>query len=158
MVFIFSLSSQAGDESNQMTSGISMKIENSIKVVVPEVSLDTISLNNIVRKNSHFLIYLFLGMLLSFTMGGSGVHKKRSRVIALLICVLFAASDEIHQIFVPGRGPGILDVGIDCVGAITGIMIYAVVAKLLQKYSLFRKLFVDKGTVEEKTSVSDRTS
>jgi uncharacterized protein YfiM (DUF2279 family) len=44
--------------------------------------------------------------------------KKRLRLI-LLIVVAFAASDEWHQTFIPGRGGNIRDVLIDTAGALT---------------------------------------
>jgi VanZ family protein len=37
--------------------------------------------------------------------------------------VLFAASDEWHQTFVPGRGGNLLDVGIDTLGASVAVAI-----------------------------------
>ena len=40
--------------------------------------------------------------------------------IALGFCILYAASDEIHQLFVPGRGAQFRDVMIDFSGAILG--------------------------------------
>lgn len=38
---------------------------------------------------------------------------------ALLFCLAYAASDEWHQSFVPGRHPSALDVLIDGIGALT---------------------------------------
>ena len=40
----------------------------------------------------------------------------------MLVGALYAASDEFHQSFVPGRGPSIIDVGIDSLGVFTGIL------------------------------------
>src|SRR5260370_17915936 len=39
-------------------------------------------------------------------------------VATLLIAVACASLDEIHQIFVPGRGPSVRDVAIDTFGAL----------------------------------------
>ena len=44
--------------------------------------------------------------------------------LAILICVLYAASDEIHQIFVPGRSCRVMDILLDSFGSISGIIIY----------------------------------
>jgi VanZ family protein len=62
--------------------------------------------------------------------------KKISWMI--LICVLYAISDEIHQSFVPGRGPSIIDVFIDSTGAITGI--------ILGKAYLLKKKRINRST------------
>ena len=51
--------------------------------------------------------------------------------LALIVCVLYAISDEVHQMFVPGRGPGIKDVLIDSAGATVGIGVYMFVVKML---------------------------
>jgi len=100
---------------------------------MPEASLDIISFNHIVRKNSHFIIYCFLGILLSITVEENGGHKYRAKVLVLLLCALYAGLGEFHQMFVPGRGPGIKDVTIDCIGAVAGIVIYAILTKTLLK-------------------------
>jgi VanZ family protein len=44
--------------------------------------------------------------------------------LTLLICVLYAISDETYQIFVPGRSAQLSDVLIDSVGAVAGIVMY----------------------------------
>jgi VanZ family protein len=41
-----------------------------------------------------------------------------------LIAFTYAVSDEIHQSFVPGRGPSALDAGIDLLGALIGTSAY----------------------------------
>lgn len=51
--------------------------------------------------------------------------------LALLICVLYAISDEIHQHFVPGRGAQVKDVLIDSAGASVGIVGYLVLNRLI---------------------------
>jgi len=54
-----------------------------------------------------------------------------------VFCVLYAISDETHQIFVPGRSAQISDVLIDSVGAIVGILMYLVLARIkLKRYPL----------------------
>ena len=40
---------------------------------------------------------------------------------AWLLCTCYAATDEFHQIFVPGRTPKVTDVMIDSAGAALGI-------------------------------------
>ena len=54
----------------------------------------------------------------------SGVYGYRSIVLVLLICVLYAISDEVHQLFVPDRGGEVKDIIIDSVGATVGIGVY----------------------------------
>ena len=49
---------------------------------------------------------------------------KQSVVFTLLLCIGYAITDELHQAFVPGRTPKLLDVLIDSSGASLGISIY----------------------------------
>lgn len=56
--------------------------------------------------------------------GCSAGYRANLIVIPLLswvFCILYAASDEIHQIFVPGRACMLTDVCIDSAGALLGI-------------------------------------
>ena len=53
---------------------------------------------------------------------------------ALLAAALYAASDEIHQSFVPGRGPAVTDVLLDSAGALCGILfIWLLVQAVLRR-------------------------
>ena len=47
-----------------------------------------------------------------------------------------ACLDEIIQMFVPGRGPGILDVAIDTCGVLTGILLLRIGYKLITRRQL----------------------
>jgi len=42
--------------------------------------------------------------------------------ISIIICLLYAISDEIHQMFVPGRGPLVSDVFLDLTAAVIGML------------------------------------
>ena len=48
-----------------------------------------------------------------------------------MVCLLYAASDEIHQAFVPGRGPSVFDVLLDFCGAVTGTVFLLGIYKLI---------------------------
>jgi len=61
----------------------------------------------------------------------SNILGYRGIIAALLICVLYAASDEIHQLFIAGRSGEVRDVLIDSAGASIGIGIWMVVARIL---------------------------
>ena len=87
------------------------------------------------RKAAHFLEFCSLGMLLSWLY--RMLLKKPWQYFAFpFLCgVATACLDETIQRFVPGRGPGILDVGIDTLGVTLGIVIlYFVSKKTKSKY------------------------
>jgi VanZ family protein len=63
----------------------------------------------------------------------SGAYGYRSIVLALLICVLYAISDEVHQLFVPGRGGQVKDIIIDSAGATVGIGVYLLISRVVKR-------------------------
>ena len=52
---------------------------------------------------------------------------------SLIIGVIYASSDEIHQSFTPGRGPLLTDVIIDTMGVLLGILLVMLVLKVYKK-------------------------
>ena len=48
-------------------------------------------------------------------------YSVKPLLVALALSVLYAVSDEVHQIFVDGRAFGIYDILIDSAGAVSGI-------------------------------------
>ena len=46
---------------------------------------------------------------------------------------MYAATDELHQKFVAGRGPSIRDVMIDSMGALFGIMVLMLIILMIEK-------------------------
>jgi len=61
---------------------------------------------------SGMLAWLYLG-----TLRGDGPPADRTRLLAFGLAALYAATDEVHQSFVPGRTPSPWDVLIDGAGA-----------------------------------------
>lgn len=47
-------------------------------------------------------------------------------IFALLVAIFYGISDEIHQIFVPGRSSSLGDVFLDSIGIFYAFMIYAI--------------------------------
>ena len=123
MALIFYLSHQPATKSNRLSKGATEMIVETVEKVVPKVDVNKRSFNHILRKNAHFLAYLVLGILVANGLRSSGVVGYRSIGLALLICVLYAVSDEVHQLFVPGRGGQVKDVIIDSTGAVVGILL-----------------------------------
>jgi VanZ family protein len=71
-------------------------------------------------KVAHFGAYALLGALLAFA-------TDRSRVplaVAIVLGVMYGASDEVHQMFVPGRSPDVLDWAADAAGVLTACFLY----------------------------------
>ena len=83
----------------------------------------------VLRKIAHFIEFTCLGCLLGWLFS----MLRKHWLVSLLCGVLVASVDELIQCFVPGRGPGILDVLLDSVGVACGI------AVLLAGYTIYQK-------------------
>lgn len=143
MGFIFSMSCENAEESSN-TSGQTIKV---VLSTVPEfekqpeeVKKNIIEeLQFIVRKSAHFIGYMILGILAScLILQYENINKKY--LLAFLICVIYAISDEIHQLFVPGRAGQVRDVLIDSAGSLLGIILVMAFEKLLIKFNKKHKI------------------
>lgn len=90
-------------------------------------------LHRFVRKNAHFFIFLVLGILVKHALSKNGISGLKGILLSLLICVLYAVLDEVHQRFVPGRQELASDVLIDSLGAGTGIGFHIILNKIKRK-------------------------
>ena len=83
-----------------------------------------------IRKLAHMCEYAVLGILVYLSFKDS---NRSWFYIAWIICILYASSDEFHQLFVKGRSGEIRDVLIDSIGAFLGIVITYRLKKLITK-------------------------
>jgi len=77
-------------------------------------------------KIMHLACYAVLGCLLMRAMFNYGYQLKGSRlvILAVLFGSLYGVTDEIHQMFVPGRTAEIMDVVSDSLGTAMGVGVY----------------------------------
>ena len=128
MIFVFS--SQPAELSNQTSGGIVQLILDLFfpgfeKYDPARQAQITETVVLFVRKGAHFTEYALLGLALLVHIM---VWRKRRRIsrpcpLALGIGALYAASDELHQVFVPGRSGELSDVLLDCAGVASGIVL-----------------------------------
>lgn len=77
-------------------------------------------------KVGHFIGYFCFGLSIAFAL------PQRSRwtpVVLVLICSLYALSDEFHQCFAPGRSASVNDVILDTVYASIGIVVFRLIPR-----------------------------
>ena len=78
----------------------------------------------ILKKMGHAVEYGILAFLLRRALSrGRGALSRSALVSAFIVSVLYAASDEYHQTFVPGRNGNLVDVGFDAVGALVALLV-----------------------------------
>lgn len=130
-VLIFALSAQSGADSKELSdAALAAAQEAGIAAFIP-AWFDERAYANI-RKWAHICLYASFGISVSVT-----VHlwsRRRLGVqmaLAALLCVAYAASDELHQYFVPGRAGQWQDVFLDALGFVP--VVFAVWLFLLRR-------------------------
>lgn len=124
MTVIFMFSSSGSVKSNNtsgkvISSAISVKDKVTSKETKPETKKKIVKkLNCSVRKSAHVFEYFVLGVLALNIFDAFNI--KRKVLFAIILCVLYAASDEFHQLFT-GRTASVTDVLLDSAASIVGI-------------------------------------
>lgn len=134
MILIFAYSAQHAEQSAENSSGI---VDWVIKVFYPNYAEEcqetqTEIRDNItfgVRKCAHMTEYALLSMLIYLACASlkNSFFYRSKAWIALAVSVVYATTDEIHQLFVPGRSGEVRDVLIDSLGALIGILIISLI-------------------------------
>jgi VanZ family protein len=88
---------------------------------VPDLGTGLGGWDLVLRKIAHAGEYAVLGALL--------VRALRRPAVAIALGALYAVSDEVHQVFVPTRMGSPLDVAIDAVGVVCGVLLWERVAR-----------------------------
>ena len=130
MGVIFTFSSFNSSESSKQSKGIiNFFIKNVVEIFDKDLTeteeLELVSsLHTPVRKLAHFSIYLVLGILVSLLLKTYNFTTKNIILLSILICFLYACSDEIHQLFISGRSGEFKDILIDTCGSSVGIILF----------------------------------
>ncbi len=132
---IFSFSAEDGTTSKRTSEVISEFILNNFtdyknmsETQAKEVLKAT---TKVIRKLAHYCIYIIVGMLLmgiGYTFYNIGDGNKF--LFSQGFGIVYATSDEIHQLFVDGRSGEIKDVMLDSFGVFTGILITIMIVKI----------------------------
>lgn len=124
MIFIFYMSGKTGQESSGQSGKISLFITNLLEKVRQDPAQEMQNLQDIlelvIRKAAHMTEYAILFLLSYLATVKISMSQSRfyNRSIAVLISLLYACSDEMHQLLVPGRSGRMIDVGIDMAGVL----------------------------------------
>ncbi|MEJ5350884.1 MAG: VanZ family protein [Melioribacteraceae bacterium] len=77
-------------------------------------------------KIEHLIAYLILSFLLTLSLHFQKKSNKISKnylMFTIILLILYATIDELHQIFVPGRFCDLYDWSADIIGGFTGIFL-----------------------------------
>ena len=130
MAVIFMLSHQ----STSISSGQSGVFVEQLHYIAP--SVDQQLLTFLVRKGAHIFAYFVLGILTFNALWRVDLSKFKFNYpvgLSVIVCALYAVSDEFHQLFVSGRSGEIRDIMIDSCAAMIGVFIISIFVRILQK-------------------------
>ena len=119
LLFIWGNSALPGE----ISGAISGWIKDWILKLMGQPPSDAVGGHGLLRKLAHFTEFCTLGLCLCWLFKMMRPGKIFGLAVPITAGFLVACIDETIQIFVPGRGPGIKDVGIDTLGVITGIIL-----------------------------------
>jgi VanZ family protein len=101
-----------------------------LRWLFPHLEWETLlAIHHLIRKTAHFVEYFVFSLLI---LRGIRAGKKEAHLrwalAAVAIVACYAALDEFHQSFIPGRGPSGWDMLLDTTGgaaaqSITGLLI-----------------------------------
>lgn len=138
---IFSLSSMDTNESNEKSKTVisdfvekSVETTNGLGITDKHPSENKMNqviekLNYPLRKVAHASEYFIFTIFILIALKNSGVNGTKKIVIALIICFIYACTDEYHQTFVNGRTGQFFDTLIDTFGGLISSLMYALMIK-----------------------------
>lgn len=139
MGVIFHFSAQPAGQSEKVSGSVAYRILDvtdqafQMQLSSEELQYYAKKLDYPIRKAAHMTEYAIMA-LLSFTFySGFGKPGNHRYLLAWLTAVLYAASDEFHQLFVAGRSGQISDVCIDAIGAAIGLLLLCLMKNILGK-------------------------
>ena len=129
MYIIFSFSAQDGAASANLRYRVSYKAVSiadralDLELTDKQVSRCIRKIHFYIRKFAHFSEYFLLAVTVAFPLYVYGIRGIWLLVAGGILCIGFAALDELHQYFVSGRSCSVRDVVIDSCGSLTGILL-----------------------------------
>lgn len=138
MCIIFAFSAQPKEESGAVSASFTYHMVSSTRTFfhldLSDARVKEISdaIEGFIRKVAHMAEFGVLSVLLYIWIGQWEVGFLRRGATATGATAVYAATDEIHQLFVPGRAGRFSDVCIDSAGALAGVIVFALFVKLVQ--------------------------
>lgn len=138
MCIIFAFSAQPKEESGAVSASFTYHMVSSTRTFfhlnLSDARVKEISdaIEGFIRKVAHMAEFGVLSVLLYIWIGQWEVGFLRRGATAFGATAVYAATDEIHQLFVPGRAGRFSDVCIDSAGALAGVIVFALLVKLVQ--------------------------
>jgi VanZ family protein len=145
MALIFFFSAQPAEESGEVSEFLGERLFLATSDLfglgwtMQKIAALNLEAQHAIRKAAHFTEYFILGLALfsGFRVNFPKAPGRRYGIPgnwtlpAVITASLYAASDEIHQIFIPGRAFQVTDIAVDSAGALLGIGVFALLAVIV---------------------------
>ena len=131
-ICIFSFSLQDAPTSNALSTQVTQSIYKVIAPIIEDANYSIPSLNNLIRDLTHFTLFFFLGLISMLLFLYQRFTLRKSSWIILGLGTLVAITDEVIQIFSPGRAFELVDLGKDILGVIVSIVLVWVLVYYLR--------------------------
>jgi hypothetical protein len=76
----------------------------------------------IIKKSAHLTEFAVFAVLIFRAFKKSGASSLKAFYLSLITCVIYGISDELHQMFTPGREPTVRDTLIDGSGSFIALL------------------------------------
>lgn len=133
MILVFYLSNQGADDSAQLSGGLARKVLEILHILDGKTIEEQAIIETVFRKLAHFCLYTLGGVLILLHINLYEISDKNKVIISWSIGIAYAITDELHQLFVPGRSGEIRDVCLDSLGLITGIILLLIFLKFIER-------------------------
>lgn len=145
MCIIFAFSAQTKEESGAVSQSFTYQLVSNTRTFfnldLSDARVKEIAdaIEGFVRKAAHMTEFGILSVLIFIWIGQWEMSLLRHGLTASGAAAVYAASDEIHQLFVPGRAGRFSDVCIDSAGAVLGVVVFVVIVKLVTTIRSLKK-------------------
>ena len=139
MCIIFAFSAQPKEESGAVSASFTYHMVSSTRTFfhleLSDARVKEISdaIEGFIRKVAHMAEFGIMSVLLYIWGGQWEMSFLRRGGTAVGATAVYAATDEIHQLFVPGRAGRFSDVCIDSAGALAGVIVFALLVRTVKR-------------------------
>ena len=140
IILIFTMSFKEGQDSAQLSQGITQQIVHILGLI--RLNVDENTLHILIRKTAHFTIYLLLAVWVLSALLLHHLSFKETLILGFFVVLAVASIDETIQLFIDGRSGSLVDVMIDMFGATLGGFL-----RVYYHVTFNSKGFIKRGTV-----------
>ena len=138
MFNIYYLSSMDSELSNSKSKGtINTVVESTVVVTNKDISKNSINsivdiLNKPLRKCMHSFVFFILVILFINAFNNSNIRNYKCYLFSIFLSFMYACFDEFHQLYVVGRTGQFMDIGIDMIGVLFGVLVFYIYGLLVK--------------------------